>query len=314
MDYTFCYYKGRYVYDTKEYLSAYRANFFNIVYDPKKIKQMLEEIEKLVDFNKPIDLFALSNLLFDAKDKYSYSRAFSILDMLVSWNYAPAKYLLGQMYFYGAGVTTDLNKFYKLSQEAAAENYIPAKNALALAHFNGYGCKVDYNKSHILLEECENAKYGMALFNLGIGYMNGSYGYKKDLNKAFNYFYLASGQFHAKATYNLALMYLNGNGCTKNIDKAIDEYKNAAYLGHVKSQVKAGDIFYFGELTKKNTELAYEFYLMAAENGDAYAMYSVGYMNVKKEKLWADRYVGIDWLRKAASLGYEDAKKLLKNV
>ena len=37
-------------------------------------------------------------------------------------------------------------------------------------------------------------------------------------------------------------------------------------------------------------------------------------MIVKKEKAWVEKSVGIDWLRKAANLGYEDAKELLKKI
>ena len=53
---------------------------------------------------------------------------------------------------------------------------------------------------------------------------------------------------------------------------------------------------------------------MAAENGDAYSMYSVGYMVVKKEITTVDRYVGICWLTKAVDAGSEDAQKLLDNL
>ena len=53
---------------------------------------------------------------------------------------------------------------------------------------------------------------------------------------------------------------------------------------------------------------------MAAENGDAYAMYSIGYMIVKKEYLLADRYSGISWLQKASYLGYKSATELLYNL
>lgn len=314
MDYFFSYYKGCFVYDTKEYLNAYRGNFFYVIYDPKKRKKMLDEIEGLIDFYSSVDLYAYAHLLYDEGTESSLSKAYNMLDIIVSWGYAPAKHLLGQMYFYGAGVTKDLNKFYRLSLEAANENFMIAKNSLALAHFYGYGCGKDYVKAHKLLEECISVKYGMAYYNLGIVYMNATFGYPKDEDKAFLLFKHASEQFHANATYNLGLMYLKGTGCTKNIEKGLYELKSAAYLGHVKSQVKAADEYYFGEITAKNIELAYEFYQMAAENGDAYAMYSLGYMIVKKEKAWVEKSVGIDWLRKAANLGYEDAKELLKKI
>ena len=53
---------------------------------------------------------------------------------------------------------------------------------------------------------------------------------------------------------------------------------------------------------------------MAAENGDPYSMYSVGYMIVKKEYMWVDRFEGIKWLQKASYKGDEAATKLLNNL
>ncbi len=314
MDYSFSYYRGRYVYDTKDYLSAIRAGFFNVIYDPKNRNKMLDEIERLIDFYSSVDLYALAKLLYDKGKEDSLSRAYCIIDMLVSWDYVPAKYILGQMHFYGAGISKDLNRFFELSLEAANANFIPAKNALALAYFNGYGCKVDYAKGRQLLDECVKSYYSWGYYNIGIGYFNGSYGYPKDVYKAFEYFKSAAEQFHVNATYNLALMYLNGNGCSKNVEKGLSELVNAAHLGHVTSQKKLGDYYYFGKITAKNLDKAYDYYLMAAENGDAYSMYSVGYMIVNKEKAWVDRYVGIDWLRKAAYLGYESAQELLNKL
>ena len=314
MNYTFCYYRGCYVYSTKEYVNSFRANFFNVFYDVKKRKKMLEEIEKIIDFNSSVDLYAYAQLLFDDRSKDSISKCYNILDIISSWNYIPAKYLLGQLYFYGLGVKTDLKKFYSLSLEAANEDFVPGKNAVALALLNGYGCKVDCAKGRKILDECAAANYGTSLFNIGVGYYHGSYGYPNDMYKAFEYTKKASAQFHKGASFNLGLMYLIGEGCTKDVEKGLNELVNAAYLGHLKAQKKAADSYYFGKITKRKPELAYELYMMAAEQGDAYSMYSVGYMILNNEKPFGDRYVGIDGGRKAANKGWQAAIDLLKDL
>ena len=314
MDYRFCYYKGRYVYSASEYLSAIRGGFFNIIYDPKNRKKMIEEIDKSIDYYSSVDLYALAAILYDENTESSLSRAYAILDMIVSWDYVPAKHLLALMYFHGAGVQKDLNKFYDVTLQAANAGYILSKNSLALAYFNGYGCRVDLSKGHELLQECVDAHYGMAYFNLGIGHYNGSYGYSKNLNKAFEYYKEASNQFNKQASYRLGLMYLAGEGCTKNVEKGIYELVNAAQLGYLKAQIRLGDIYYFGEVTTKDYEKAYSYYLMAAENGDPYSMYSVGFMIINKQKASVERYDGIQWLQKAAYLGDESAEKLLKSL
>lgn len=314
MDYTYCYYKGRYVYDTKEYLSAIRANYFNLSYNPQNRKKMLEEIERLIDWNSSVDLYAFAHLLYDEGSKSSLDRAYCVLDIIVSWNHIPAKHLLGQMYFFGAHVEKDIKKFFELSKEAALANFIPAKNSLALAYFNGYGCNVDHAKGRRLLQECMDANYGVAYYNVGVGYAQGTFGYPKDTYKACEYFKEASYQYYKSASYNLGVMYLNGNGCTKNVQKGLEELAQAASLGHLNAQKKLADIYYFGKITKKNLERAYSYYLMAAQNGDAYSMYSVGYMILNKEKPFVDRYEGIGWLQKASYLGYEAATEMLKNL
>ena len=314
MNYTFCYYRGQHASTTKEYVSLFRSGFFNVSYDPKNRKKMLEEIESIIDFNSAIDLYALANLLYDAKDKYSISRCSSILDIIVSWNCVPAKHLLAQMYFNGIGYKTDLNKFFELSLEAAKENFIPSKNALALAYLNGYGCKADVAKGRELLEECVNAKYGVSYFNLGYCYYNGKFGYPKDLYKAFEYFKESANQFYPRGCFNVGFMYLNGHGCTKNVEKALEELKWAAEYGNLKAQVKLGDAYYYGEITKLNYDSAYYFYMLGAEQGDPYCMYSVGYMIIKDQKPFIDKSIGYSWIRRAADAGNESAQKFLNNL
>lgn len=315
MDYSKCNYKGRYVYSAKEYLNAIKAGFFNLAYDPKNRGKMLEEIERIMDYNSSVDIYALAHLLYDEGTESGYDRAYNCLDLIASWDYIPAKYLLGQMYFMGARVDKDLDRFFELTLEASKANYVPAKNALAYAYFNGYGCKVDYAKARKLLQECiDTANYGVAYYNAGIGYLQGSFGYPKDEKKAISYFQEASYQYYKSASYNLGIIYLNGQGCPKNVQKGLQELAAAASLGHLNAQKKLGDAYYFGKITSKNLERAYTYYLMAAENGDAYSMYSVGYMIVKKEYLWVDRYEGIKWLQKASYKGYEAATKLLNDL
>ena len=133
MDYTYSNYKGRYVNSAREYLEATRNNYFNLAYDPKQRKKMVEEIEKIIDFYNATDLYAFAHLLYDMGTNSSLSRCYCILDMIVSWDHAPAKQLLGTMYFYGSYVEKDYDKFFKLVSESANDNFILAKNSLDLS-------------------------------------------------------------------------------------------------------------------------------------------------------------------------------------
>ena len=314
MDYRFCNYEGRFVYSTKEYLDAYRNDYFYVRYNYKNRKKMLEEIERIMDFNKSADLYALAHLLYDDNLESNNSRAFVIADLLVSWNYAPALYLVGQMYFYGLGVEKDINKFFEFTKKSAESNFMIGKNALAVAYLNGIGCAVNHSEGRKLLSECIECNYGLAYFNLGQAYLTGKQGYPKDETKGFEYVKIATNHYISSASYRLGVLYLNGTGCTKNVKKAVEELGIAASLGSIKAQVKLGDLYYFGEEIKKDFEKAYSYYLMSAEQGDPYSMYSLGYMIVYKQKAFVEKYEGISWLQKAAYEGYEDAIELLKKI
>ena len=109
-------------------------------------------------------------------------------------------------------------------------------------------------------------------------------------------------------------MYLSGTGCSKNIEEGIKYLRNATTTGHNKAAIKLGDMYYYGESIPKDVGKAYAFYLMAAENGDAYGMYSVAFMILNGENYWVDKSVGKQWLKKAADLGNESAINLLKKI
>lgn len=314
MDYKLCNYNGYYVNNAKEYLNAIRSNYFVIAYDARKRNKMIEDMNTLINYNSSVDLYAYANLLYDSNNKDDIGKCSNILDIIASWNYIPAKYLLGQLHFSGKAVEKDLDKFFSLISEAADNNFMLAKNALALAYFNGYGCKVNEAKGVKLLEECANAKLGVGYFNIGYCYFSGSYGYPENKNKAFEYYKFSADQYYAPGCYNIGLMYLNGTGCSKSTEKGLKELIKAADLGHLKAQKKVADAYYFGDITRKNLEKAYEYYLLAAENGDPYSMYSVGYMIINNEKASVDRITGYTWIRRAAEAGNESAIKLLNNL
>ena len=91
-------------------------------------------------------------------------------------------------------------------------------------------------------------------------------------------------------------------------------YPKESWEHIVNTDLWRGYVNYFGEEIKKDFEKAYSYYLMSAEQGDPYSMYSLGYMIVNKEKAFIERYEGISWLQKAAYEGYEDAIELLKKI
>ena len=72
------------------------------------------------------------------------------------------------------------------------------------------------------------------MYNLGVLYFSSSE-ISQDLHKAFFWFNQASLKHHVKAQYCLGLLYEEGLGVPKDIEKAHKLYKISAYAGYKKA-------------------------------------------------------------------------------
>ena len=93
-------------------------------------------------------------------------------------------------------------------------------------------------KNYLIALDCAGKKGNLlALFNLGIDYLNGIDGYLiKDSTQALNYFSYAAQQGYAPAQNNLAWMYENGLGIEQSDTEAIVWYQKAAEQGNIDAQ------------------------------------------------------------------------------
>jgi len=303
-----------FAYDVKYYLQLHREGFICATYDKKTGKQLLTDLPKLIDNNSPVDLYAYAIALYQNGDRIDKDRAFAYFDKLIDMDYLPAINAYAVCLYDGICASKNLPGAARMFKKAADLDCVTAKYNLGNAYLNGYGVDVNISLGSSLIEEAASRGNTSALHALGTFYYKGKYGYPQDYYSAFNYFKEASLHYHAKAAYILADMYINGLGCTKDIEKGLKEYAHAAVLDHVPSQKFLGEAYYYGEITTKDIDRAYSFSLMAAENGDDHAMYSVGFMIVTGEVFWIDKSIGIDWLKKASKLGNENATKLLRKL
>jgi len=79
-----------------------------------------------------------------------------------------------------------------------------------------------------LLEECLDKQMEDAQFLAGMAYYAGNYGVVRDFEKALEYFTLAAEQGHRVAQMNLGLMYVNGQGCEKDIEQGMKWIRKSA--------------------------------------------------------------------------------------
>ncbi|MDR1385629.1 MAG: caspase family protein [Planctomycetaceae bacterium] len=101
-----------------------------------------------------------------------------------------------------------------------------------------------------------------------------------------------------------------------NYSKSLSFYQRAAESGLVDAQMKLGEYYYFGIESNipKDMKASFQWYLMAAEQGNANAQYNVGFCYDVGSGIKADKVKAVTWYHKAASQGYEDARKRLQEL
>ncbi len=123
-----------------------------------------------------------------------------------------------------------------------------------------------------------------------------------------NRFEIDANQSNMVEQYNLANRYLQGNGITKDVNKAVEWYKKAAETGYIFAQYKLAECYLKGEVVEKDETKAYEWWKKAALHGHADSQYELAncYLNgvgVEKDVLQA--YI---WYQRASELGHAAAR------
>ncbi len=120
-------------------------------------------------------------------------------------------------------------------------------------------------------------------FDLGVIYSTGEYNHKIDMDEAIRWWKKAADGESCDAAWNLAVTYHNGEkGVKRDIEAAIKYYERAADLGKG-ATARASIAVLQQELSAmeaagENDDKALDWYISAAEGGDAMAAFKVGNM------------------------------------
>lgn len=120
-----------------------------------------------------------------------------------------------------------------------------------------------------------------------------------------------NGIFEAQpeAQITMAILYENGIGVLKDIEKAIDWYTKAAQEGLVEAQFLLGQLYdnycYINENYKKKASKLTE---KAAKKGHVQAQYKLSYIYTYGNGVQKDTKQAIKWCRKAAEQDYVPAQ------
>ncbi len=140
-----------------------------------------------------------------------------------------------------------------------------------------------------------------AMNDLGCMYWSGI-GTRTNMKKAVDCFAGAAME-NTHARLNLALLYQEGNGVEKDVDKARNWYLSAAEKGYVDAFVLCGDSYIFGEAPDTNYDTALYYYDKAIAGGSAFGLFRLGWLYKEGLGVKADHSKAVTFLEKAMVAG-----------
>jgi len=136
-------------------------------------------------------------------------------------------------------------------------------------------------------------------------YENGIEHYKKgQYKKAKESFLIATNNNDNKAMLVLGIIYANGDGVSKDLNKSFKWFEKSANAGNTHAYSKLGNIY----ASKKDFENAFIWFEKAALKGDAKAAYNLGYFYTGGLGVKMDLKKAFKWYTFSAENGNIDAQ------
>ncbi len=227
---------------------------------------------------------------------------------------AKAQFLLGCAYTFGVKMLSyNYKKAFELLSKSAAQEYGPAQEFLGMFYYVGEGIRQNDKKAMEWLEKAVNNGQGMAAYILSSAYF---YGFGCEINTKLSAVWAMRGATLGDITSmrRVGNLYLHGypeESIPKDINKAVHWYMKAAQQGDPYSQYQIGYFCQHGEVIPLNLEEAFKWYLLSAKGGDTDAMISVATCYLRGIGCDKNREEAKEWLEKADELGHPDAKLML---
>ena len=154
-----------------------------------------------------------------------------------------------------------------------------------------------YATSLYWLKNAATAGHVKAMIKLGISYEEGTLG-QKDIERALEYYELASQAGAAEAKYRMALLYEKGKHVIRDKQKALQLLAEAS-ADCCDASYHLAELCEGGGIAKRNERLMAKYYLLAAEHNHVNAMQRIAYCyengigvvkDKDKAKYWKKRY------------------------
>lgn len=193
--------------------------------------------------------------------------AFSRFHTLAHKNHAAAQFRTGLCYLEGLGTARDDSKAAKWFSRA-----IDGGNTAAMYHIGrmfkeGRGVIQSDAKAVQYFSKAADLGDVKSHIELANVFTSGSTQLGKNFATAFRHLLFAAKHDHGDAQFQLALRLMDGQGCTRNVDRAVVWLQRASFKGHVPATTALG-IHHFG---KGQVEHGLELIRWSARMGDARA-------------------------------------------
>lgn len=256
-----------------------------------EVKHMPQLLQEAYDYQNYEQLFIIGKIYYDGFGvEQDYEKAFEIFSYLYVHGDDSGSYYLGYMYEYGLGVEQDIEKammfyenkdddlchlrlgyIYMLGKygyfdEDIAMNHLQ-KTALPDARFYLgllYEKRFDYENAYAVFFQGALQYHVECLYKMGV-YLKQGRIISVDYQSAAYYFELSYYLLHGDSAYELGLMYLDGFGFEKNVDKGILYLKQASLLYSESACKLLSDLYAEGRYVQKDMHLSKEYYQKALE-------------------------------------------------
>ena len=266
-------------------------------------------------------------------------------------DYPAAKNNLALMYEYGQAVEQDPNQAFRLVCDAAIQGVLISQFNMGRYYQYGFGTDKDVDYASLWHQKAIKNGIIASIHHLGVIYFYGGNKIVKDNYKAFKLIKQAADSGYEMSFYDVGLMYYNGWGTNKSIDKSIKWFKKgvevnnvdsanmlfaiyidkdgkfydeskgfeytkvAAELGNVLSADVLGGSYMHGlSGVKKDYKASEYWYLKNAESGSVNSQRGLAYLYYLGDVTIRDYEKAFYWAKKASNSGDLSAKKILAQL
>jgi|GEM_PF-1177434 len=296
----------------KYYELAYGLGSYKALY---QIGRLIEAgINGEVDKNKVIDAYQLAsdNGILEAKEALELILKADEANILDKYKKAAeignsdACLKLSNCYLYGNGTDINYIEAFKWCLNAANMLNKEAINQLGYFYEVGIGVDKDLAKAYLYYKKSNDLSYPNGIYNLARCYELGI-GVNIDNNYALILYKKAASLKDINALYYLGYGYINKT-IKGSIQEGINYLRQGALLEDPNCQYQLGKCYFEGIGVAKNLDVAFKYYLLAAEANNSDAQNEVGLCYEYGNCVQIDKAKAIQWYIKAEALGNEKAQ------